>query len=91
MKIYAVVSNYEDDRFLIATFLDKKRAEYEVWEYQMEIGVPRQKIDYYEENNEIVWTDKYSSKVNYIRIEESEINPYSCDGKNLFCKEVENL
>lgn len=84
MKIYAVVSNYEIDRFLIATFLDKKHAEHEMWEYLMEIGTSRQEIDYYEENDEIMWNDEYSSKVNYIRIEESEINPYSIEGKNLF-------
>ena len=88
MKIYAIVSNYEDDRFLIATFLDKKHAEYEMWEYLMEIGTSRQEIDYYEENDEIMWNDKYSSKVNYIRIEESEINPYSVEGKNLFYEEA---
>ena len=88
MKIYAIVSNYEDDHFLIATFLDKKHAEYEMWEYLMEIGTSRQEIDYYEENDEIMWNDKYSSKVNYIRIEESEINPYSVEGKNLFYEEA---
>ena len=87
MKIYAIVSNYEVDRFLIATFLDKKHAEYGMWEYLMEIEVSRNQIEYYDEEiDEVMWHDKSSGKVNYVRIEESKINPYSCEGKNLLCE-----
>lgn len=81
--IYAVVSNFEDDRFLIGCYLTKEKAEHFLWVYMNEdVGSPV--FDYYEYNNEIVWTD--GERQCYVRIESVRLNPYDMNGHNLLDK-----
>lgn len=81
--IYAVVSNFEVDRFLIGCYLTKEKAEHFLWVYMNEeVGSPD--FNYYESNNEIEWIDE--GRRCFARIESVKLNPYDMNGHNLLYK-----